>query len=109
MVVCSQIINVNESPDNLVLHHSEVFENQPGGTLVGILTASDPEGNRIQFKIERDQAGVFKVSYRTRPSFFVNTLLFFVVGECSQFGNSRCSSFEDNKGSRLRSGTQLCH
>lgn len=46
-----------------MLHHSAVFENQPVGTLVGIMTASDPEGSRVQFRIARDQAGVFKVSY----------------------------------------------
>lgn len=55
------VIDVNESPENLVLHHSEVFENQPSGTLVGIVTASDPEGKPTQFKIERDPAGVFKL------------------------------------------------
>ena len=46
-----------------MLHHSVVFENQPAGTLVGIITASDPEGDSVQFSIANDLAGAFKVCF----------------------------------------------
>ncbi|MFJ7669425.1 cadherin domain-containing protein [Lysinibacillus sp. NPDC097195] len=39
------ITNVNESPTDILLSSNEVFENQPPGTLVGTLSAIDPDAN----------------------------------------------------------------
>lgn len=44
-VLTIAITNVNESPTDILLSSNEVFENQPPGTLVGTLSAIDPDAD----------------------------------------------------------------
>lgn len=44
-VLTIAITNVNESPTDILLSSNDVFENQPPGTLVGTLSAIDPDAD----------------------------------------------------------------
>ncbi|XP_038054823.1 protocadherin Fat 4-like [Patiria miniata] len=52
--------NVNEAPGSLMFHYSSVHENQEGA-LVGIVSAIDPEGDSITFRIILDAANAFEL------------------------------------------------
>ena len=41
------VSNINEAPTNIELSSSNIFENQPIGTLVGLLTTTDPEPGSV--------------------------------------------------------------
>jgi gliding motility-associated-like protein len=50
-------IITNNPPVNLTLSNSEIFENEPSGTLIGILSAVDPDlGNTLTFSLPTGQA-----------------------------------------------------
>ena len=55
------VIDVNEAPEHFTLHHNAVAENQPNNTLVGVLTASDPEGSPVLFNITKDGTKSFRL------------------------------------------------
>lgn len=43
--------NVNEAPQAIQITNTQIFENQPTGTIVGNLNATDPENNVIQYAL----------------------------------------------------------
>lgn len=43
--------NVNEAPQAIQITNTQIFENQPTGTIVGSLSATDPENNVIQYAL----------------------------------------------------------
>ena len=52
----------NRAPTNISLSASTVYENSPGGTVVGTLTATDPDaGNTHTFSLTDNAAGRFQV------------------------------------------------
>jgi len=53
--------DVNEAPTGLALDHASVDENQPAGTLVGTLSATDPDGNAISYSLVDTAGGRFAV------------------------------------------------
>jgi VCBS repeat-containing protein len=53
--------DVNEAPTGLALDHASVNENAPAGTLVGTVSASDPDGNAITFSLVDNAGGRFTI------------------------------------------------
>ncbi|XP_033123556.1 protocadherin Fat 4-like [Anneissia japonica] len=54
------VVDINEPPYEIKLHHQAVYENQID-TIVGIVTVIDPEGDELMIRIENDQLSPFKV------------------------------------------------
>ena len=64
MAVATQSIdvisnNVNDAPSAPVLSGSSVIENKPAGTVVGTLSASDPDGTPLTYTLVDDAGGRF--------------------------------------------------
>ncbi|HEU0099304.1 MAG TPA: cadherin domain-containing protein [Allosphingosinicella sp.] len=57
--------DVNETPAALVLDDSSVDENAPAGTLVGTVSASDPDGDALSYTLLDDAAGRFALDATT--------------------------------------------
>jgi VCBS repeat-containing protein len=53
--------DVNEAPTGVALDHAGVDENAPAGTLVGTVSASDPDGNALAFSLVDDAGGRFAI------------------------------------------------
>jgi VCBS repeat-containing protein len=51
----------NEAPTDLVLDNDSVNENAPGGTTVGNVSASDPDGDTLTYSLVDDAGGRFAV------------------------------------------------
>lgn len=60
-----QVNDVNEAPTGLALSHASVDENLPAGTVVGKLSASDPDGDAIHYALADDAGGRFAVDAKT--------------------------------------------
>jgi predicted extracellular nuclease len=56
-----QVNDVNEAPTGLALDHASVDENKPAGTLVGTVSASDPDGNPLTFSLVDNAGGRFAI------------------------------------------------
>lgn len=56
-----KVSNVNEAPTDLALVGDSVNENAAGGTLVGTLSAFDPEGDPITFELPDSAQGRFEI------------------------------------------------
>ncbi len=56
------VVNVNEAPTNIQLSGVSIQENSANGTLVGNLTATDPEGANITFTLTDDTEGRFTLA-----------------------------------------------
>ncbi|WP_027668770.1 cadherin domain-containing protein [Rhizobium leguminosarum] len=52
---------VNKAPTNLAFSRSSISENVAIGTSVGLLTAKDPEGDTVKWRLTDDADGVFKL------------------------------------------------
>ncbi|MGR9246700.1 metal-binding protein [Rhizobium leguminosarum] len=52
---------VNKAPTNLAFSRSSVSENIAIGTSVGLLTAKDPEGGTVKWRLTDDADGIFKL------------------------------------------------
>ncbi|NZD62122.1 metal-binding protein [Rhizobium sp. WYCCWR 11290] len=52
---------VNKAPTNLAFSRSSVSENIAIGTSVGLLTAVDPEGGAVKWRLTDDADGIFKL------------------------------------------------
>ncbi|MFS8147965.1 metal-binding protein [Rhizobium sp. BR 249] len=52
---------VNKAPVNLAFSRSSVSENIAIGTSVGLLTAKDPEGGTVKWRLTDDADGIFKL------------------------------------------------
>ncbi|MGO7663254.1 metal-binding protein [Rhizobium ruizarguesonis] len=52
---------VNKAPVNLAFSRSSVSENIAIGTSVGLLTAVDPEGDTVKWRLTDDADGIFKL------------------------------------------------
>ncbi|MBY3268152.1 metal-binding protein [Rhizobium laguerreae] len=52
---------VNKAPTNLAFSRSSVSENIAIGTSVGLLTARDPEGGTVKWRLTDDADGIFKL------------------------------------------------
>src|SRR5205085_8182129 len=57
--------DVNEAPTNLGLDHASVNENTPAGTLVGTVSASDPDHDTLSYSLLDDAGGRFVVDAST--------------------------------------------
>jgi VCBS repeat-containing protein len=55
----------NEAPVALALDHDSVDENQPAGTLVGTLSASDPDSDALSYSLVDNGGGRFAVDAST--------------------------------------------
>ncbi|MCV3737930.1 cadherin domain-containing protein, partial [Rhizobium sp. TRM96647] len=53
--------DVNEAPAALALSKSSVVENAKVGTVVGTLSAKDPEGGAVSYSLSSNPGGIFKV------------------------------------------------
>jgi Ca2+-binding RTX toxin-like protein len=51
----------NKAPSSLSLSHSTVRENKKVGTLVGSLSATDPDGDALTFNLAKNPGGFFKI------------------------------------------------
>jgi VCBS repeat-containing protein len=60
-VIAIAVNDVNEAPTGLALDHASVDENAPAGTLVGTVSASDPDGNALAFSLVDDGGGRFAI------------------------------------------------
>jgi VCBS repeat-containing protein len=60
-VIAIAVNDVNEAPTGLALDHAGVDENAPAGTLVGTLSASDPDGNALTFSLVDTADGRFAI------------------------------------------------
>nr|WP_244479341.1 cadherin domain-containing protein [Rhizobium sp. Leaf384] len=56
------VTDVNEAPLSIALDGSEVAENAKVGTVVGVLSAIDPEGKALNYKLLDTADGLFKMS-----------------------------------------------
>ncbi|MBB3160105.1 Ca2+-binding RTX toxin-like protein [Rhizobium laguerreae] len=54
-------VPVNKAPTNLAFSRSSVSENIAIGTSVGLLTAKDPEGGTVRWRLTDDADGIFKL------------------------------------------------
>ncbi|MBY5333176.1 metal-binding protein [Rhizobium leguminosarum] len=52
---------VNKAPTNLAFSRSSISENIAIGTSVGLLTAVDPEGDTVKWRLTDDADGIFKL------------------------------------------------
>ncbi|MGO6723460.1 cadherin domain-containing protein [Rhizobium ruizarguesonis] len=52
---------VNKAPTNLAFSRNSVSENVAIGTSVGLLTAVDPEGDTVKWRLTDDADGIFKL------------------------------------------------
>ncbi|MGO7727519.1 metal-binding protein [Rhizobium johnstonii] len=52
---------VNKAPTNLAFSRSSISENVAIGTSVGLLTAKDPEGDTVKWRLTDDADGIFKL------------------------------------------------
>ncbi|PDT13957.1 metal-binding protein [Rhizobium sp. J15] len=52
---------VNKAPVNLAFSRSSISENVAIGTSVGLLTARDPEGGTVKWRLSDDADGIFKL------------------------------------------------
>ncbi|TAX35149.1 metal-binding protein [Rhizobium leguminosarum] len=52
---------VNKAPTNLAFSRSSISENVAIGTSVGLLTAKDPEGGTVKWRLTDDADGIFKL------------------------------------------------
>jgi VCBS repeat-containing protein len=60
------VANVNEAPGALALSASEVAEHATGGTVVGTVSASDPDaGDQLTYSLTNDAGGRFAVDPNT--------------------------------------------
>ncbi len=57
-----QVTDVNEAPASLALSATKVKENVATGTAVGTLSARDPEGRTLTYKLTDSAGGLFKLS-----------------------------------------------
>jgi Ca2+-binding RTX toxin-like protein len=57
--------DVNEAPTGLGIDHAAVDENRPAGTLVGTVSASDPDGNALTYSLVDDAGGRFAIDAST--------------------------------------------
>jgi Ca2+-binding RTX toxin-like protein len=57
--------DVNEAPTGLAIDHAAVDENRPAGTLVGTVSASDPDGNALTYSLVDDAGGRFAIDAAT--------------------------------------------
>ncbi|MBV9931132.1 MAG: cadherin domain-containing protein, partial [Alphaproteobacteria bacterium] len=55
----------NQAPTNLSLDHQAVDENQPSGTVVGTLSATDKAGDTLTYALTDDAGGRFTVNPQT--------------------------------------------
>ncbi|MCV3738750.1 FG-GAP-like repeat-containing protein, partial [Rhizobium sp. TRM96647] len=55
------VTDVNEAPTALSLSKSSVAENAKVGTVVGTLSAKDPEGGAVSYSLSSNPGGIFKV------------------------------------------------
>ncbi|MFF0950155.1 calcium-binding protein [Rhizobium leguminosarum] len=53
--------SVNKAPTNLAFSRSSISENVAIGTSVGLLTAKDPEGDTVKWRLTDDADGIFKL------------------------------------------------
>ncbi|MGO8066659.1 calcium-binding protein [Rhizobium leguminosarum] len=53
--------SVNKAPTNLAFSRSSVSENIAIGTSVGLLSARDPEGDTVKWRLTDDADGIFKL------------------------------------------------
>lgn len=61
-----QVADVNEAPANVAIDDSSVDENAPAGTLVGTVTADDPDaGDTLAFSLVDDAGGRFAIDAST--------------------------------------------
>ena len=57
------VTDVNETPTDIVLDNAAVAENSPNGTIVGALSAIDPDaGDTATFTLTDDAGGLFAIS-----------------------------------------------
>ncbi|MCE9533887.1 MAG: cadherin repeat domain-containing protein, partial [Planctomycetes bacterium] len=55
--------DLNEAPSNPLLDNAKVNENSTGGTLVGVLSATDPDaGNSVTFTLPNSASGKFQIN-----------------------------------------------
>ncbi|MBY5826463.1 cadherin domain-containing protein [Rhizobium leguminosarum] len=54
-------VPVNKAPTNLAFSRSSVSENIAIGTSVGLLSARDPEGDTVKWRLTDDADGIFKL------------------------------------------------
>ncbi len=52
---------VNKAPTNLSFSRSSISENVATGTSVGLLSAIDPEGSAVKWRLTNDADGIFKL------------------------------------------------
>ena len=57
--------DVNEAPTGLAIDHQAIDENAPAGTLVGTVTASDPDGDSLTYSLVDDAGGLFAIDPAT--------------------------------------------
>jgi Ca2+-binding RTX toxin-like protein len=55
------VTNVNEAPTSLALSKASVTENSKTETIVGTLSATDPEGKAISYTLTDNAGGLFKI------------------------------------------------
>ncbi|MBB3980193.1 hypothetical protein GGQ64_005445, partial [Rhizobium azooxidifex] len=53
--------NVNEAPAGVAISKSSVTENAKVGTVVGTLSAKDPEGGAVSYSLSSNPGGIFKI------------------------------------------------
>ncbi|MEM9148250.1 MAG: cadherin domain-containing protein [Pseudomonadota bacterium] len=57
-----RVTDVDEPPANLALSDGEVDDGDPAGTVVGTLSATDPDGLPVTFEITNSAGGLFALS-----------------------------------------------
>jgi len=57
--------DVNEAPVGLAISNASVDENKPAGTLVGTVSATDPDGNALAYSLVDDAGGRFAIDGAT--------------------------------------------
>jgi predicted extracellular nuclease len=64
-IVARFYIPLNDAPENLTIDDATVDENAPAGTLVGTISASDPDADVLTYALTDNAGGIFAIDSKT--------------------------------------------
>lgn len=60
--VIFEVLDINGAPEDLALSAATIAENSANGTVVGLLSANDPDGDTLTFSLTDDAGGRFTIN-----------------------------------------------
>jgi len=87
----------NVAPDSLILSNAEILENQPAGSLVGILEGTDPDGGLLTYHLYEPEYFLAEIDIQSGEGEYPSTLLPFILEENGTLSLSRTLDFETDE------------